>query len=70
MEALTPVGDKCKSKNGTDPGNIKINDVWEIIMVINLEPDSFNSKLTKTEKQLNKLKHQMVSAFREFTTDR
>lgn len=70
MEALTPVGDKCKSKNGTDPENIKINDVWEIIMVINLEPDSFNSKLTKTEKQLNKLKHQMVSAFREFTTDR
>lgn len=39
-------------------------------MVINLEPDSFNSKLTKTEKQLNKWKDQMVSAFREFTTNR
>lgn len=39
-------------------------------MVKNLEPDSFNSKLTETEKQLNKLKDQMVSAFREFTTDR
>lgn len=64
------MGDKSKSKNGTDPGNIKINDVWEIIMVINHEPDSFNSMLTKTEKQLNKLKDQMVSAFREFITDR
>lgn len=64
------MGDKSKSKNGTDPGNIKINDVWEIIMVINLEPDSFNSRLTKAEKQLNKLKDQMVTAFREFITDR
>lgn len=31
-------------------------------MVINLKPDSFNSRLTKTEKQLNKLKDQMVSS--------
>lgn len=39
-------------------------------MATNLEPDSSNSRLRKTEKQLNKLKDQMVLAFRDFTTDR